>query len=117
MERRKTNWWRFGSALALVLCCVLLLGFGHEIRVRHSTRSRTFVPAADAMRVVNMDLEGLTPERVERVRDCLLAVRGVQSVEFGTGNKEVCVTFDIARTDLTRIREALQAEGFTPYFH
>ena len=100
----------------IVLPGILLFGFGHHLQTGEQA-DKTVAVHEDADRVVKMDLEGLKPERVENVRGLLLAVRGVHSVEFGPNNKEVVVRFDLARTDLLRIRRALEGAGCTPYFH
>jgi len=114
MDKSKRKRWFFYGLL--VLAGILLLGFGHHLQTTEEP-IQSAVVREDPDRLVKIDLEGLTPERIEEVRGCLLAVRGVHSVEFGPDNQDVLVRFDIARTDLHRIRQALQAVGFTPYFH
>ncbi len=113
-QETKRRWRIYGWVLVLAL---LLLGFGHHWQREGKEAGEAPAVPRDADRVVKMDVEGLTPGRVDRLRECLLAVQGVHSVEPGSSDKEVVVRFDIARTDLHRIRQALEAAGFTPYFH
>ncbi len=100
----------------IALSGVLLFGLHHDsLKARDMGRPPATVQSSS--RLVRVDVEGLTPERIDKARKAFLSVRGVHSVEFRPKGKEAIVDFDITITNLKSIQRALQSAGFTPYFH
>ncbi len=99
----------------IALSGVLLFGLHHDSLKARDMGRRPAVQSS--CRLVRVDVEGLTPQRIDKARKAFLSVPGVHSVEFRPKGKEAVVDFDITVTNLKSIQRALQSAGFTPYFH
>lgn len=103
---------RLGLIAAIPLFFALMAAHsGNEIQAGSASAH------ADPSRVVRVEMLGLKQERLERARSAILAVPGVQSVEFNTAQREARVRFNVETTRMKQLERQIRAAGFTPWFH
>ena len=98
------------AILAMVLVSIL-------VNPENSTSAENRKPSVDPIRSVRMELLGLKSSTVDQARKIILSVKGVRDVKFRPEKREAKVYFDVEKTNLKKLEEALRKAGFTPYIH